>query len=891
MLHYNLIFLLFLSAALLPAQNRVAFEADAGKAYELLQAGKVDEAKPITDRLLQQATSLADAQALTDIGIAFEEKGRYSEAEPFHKRALEINQRQDGENHPDTARSLTNLAINYKERGRYAEAEPLYKQALDIVAPNGLHAALLMNNLAFLDQEQYRYAEAEELYLKALDLHKARTGGKDDEYMASPLQNLARLYYFQSREAEPLEKQKLLEKAESFAKRALRIDEQSDPDHPETGASLNMLGAIYSDQNRFNEAEPLLKRALVIYEKGLSRNHPWTAECMHDLATLYERQQRYDEAEPLRNHTIDVYRQSGAEPHLGQDWYKNRAALYKNTNRPKEAVADLKEAMDLSLDVRKHASGSDEQRAHTFSRYYNLFETMVDWQYELGDRNEAYEAMERSRAQGLQDLANASGIDLLAGVPDEFARKLRADEAAAQTEVATAEKMNKYEVLKIARKKLADAKAAIRSMSPAYRLMIAEDRKPVPLDSVRKELVAEKTLALEYLLGGEKSYLLVYGIDTEPRLLPLELDEKQAELYAVESGSLTAKKLETILQNEKENGALQSIADRKKAGSGGVLDPKTMSKLAVLWTLLVPDEDIRTKILDDKTCERLLILPDGTLARFPFESLVVEPNAVNPYYLLDYGPATVYAPSASMYYNLKRAASSSGSPRLLSVGNPVYPPVSPHERPWAPGDGRIMQVPLEPLEGAAAEIRRVADACKSRGFAVTVLDGPQATEANVRKLLPGQKIVHFSCHGAMMEEGNRSLGFLALTVGNPNEPKNDGYLELAEMFELEMKSCELVVISACETNLGQAIVGEGVWSMGHGMMASGARRVVTTNWEVTDDASTDLVSDFIGEISESSLPDHATALRNAKRMIRGNPDNPQWRHPYYWAPFVLIGPH
>ena len=947
MLRYNLLLLvlIFLSPALLLAQT------DAERAVKLIESGEFAEAKQITARLLRQAASIDDADTLTDIGIALEDAGRYTEAEPFHRRTLEINERHHGKNHPDTVPAITNLAINYKERGRYAGAEPLYLRALKIVEnTNTFHAALLMNNLAFLYQEQFCYEEAKKLYNDALEIHEKRTGGKDDQYMASPLQNLARLYYFQSRrlkasdnnfslssqqkdvsreargvavvsapdnDANSPERKKLLSEAESLAKQALKIDEGIDPNDPQTGASLNMLAAVYSEQGRFAEAEPLFQRALTIHEKRLSKNHPWYAECAHDLATLYERQGRYREAEPLRNHTIDVYQPSGAEAHLGQDWYKNRAMLYKITNRPKEAVVDLREAMRLSLEVRKHTSGGDKQRAHTFLRYYYLFEMMVDWQYELGDINEAYKAMEQSRAQGLQDLMNAVDIDLLAGVPEETARKLQATEAAAHDEIVSCaqqlaalpnrsdlssrqkatEKVQLTEALKIAHKKLDDARDAIRAESPAYRLMIAKDREPVALDSVRQELAAEKTLALQYLIGTEKSYLLFYGLDTEPRLLPLTLDERAAKLFSVEPGFLTTKKLTSLLQNEKEDGLLQMII---KPTDTGLPDAKTLDKLAALWTVLVSDEQIRAKITDRKTFAQLLILPDGALARLPFELLVVEPDAENPQYLLDRGPATIYAPSASMYYNLKKRQTESGKPQVLTVGRPDYnlnrnvPLRNPNVQKRNNQRAALVGIPTD-LTWTEVETEWIEESCKENNIDVTRFNLAESTEDRIRRNVAGKKIVHLACHGQAQGENSALFSSLLLTIGDPNAPKDDGSLELAEMFALSLKACELAVLSACDTNLGLNQPGEGTWSLGRGMFAAGAKRVVTTNWMVDDESSARLVYFFINSInvsiSASLEPDHAAALRQAKREIRNDKNNPQRRHPYFWAPFVLIGPN
>jgi CHAT domain-containing protein len=75
------------------------------------------------------------------------------------------------------------------------------------------------------------------------------------------------------------------------------------------------------------------------------------------------------------------------------------------------------------------------------------------------------------------------------------------------------------------------------------------------------------------------------------------------------------------------------------------------------------------------------------------------------------------------------------------------------------------------------------------------------------------------------------------------------------------------------------------------MLASGAKRVVTTNWQVADDASADLVADFVGIINTTNSPNYGSALRTAKQTIRGGGVNSRWQHPYFWAPFVLIGPN
>ena len=105
----------------------------------------------------------------------------------------------------------------------------------------------------------------------------------------------------------------------------------------------------------------------------------------------------------------------------------------------------------------------------------------------------------------------------------------------------------------------------------------------------------------------------------------------------------------------------------------------------------------------------------------------------------------------------------------------------------------------------------------------------------------------------------------------------------------------LAILSACDTNFGPEQRGEGVWALSRGFLVAGARRVVATNWLVDDEAAASLVSYFCSILANAEeagkAADHAEALQNAKRWVRNNSDHPEWNSPYYWAPFVLVGPN
>jgi len=189
-----------------------------GKCYE--------SAVKIKEKAEGETSNLARPLAI--IGEFLDDMGLYPSALPFEKRALKIDEKALGPDHPNVATDLNNLAVLYYEQGKYAEALPLYQRALKI------------------DE-------------KAL--------GPDHPNVATNLNNLAELYRAQGRYEEAL----------PLCQRALKIDEKAlGPDHPAVARDLNNLAVLYYEQGKYEEALPLFQRALRIAEKALGPKHPNT---------------------------------------------------------------------------------------------------------------------------------------------------------------------------------------------------------------------------------------------------------------------------------------------------------------------------------------------------------------------------------------------------------------------------------------------------------------------------------------------------------------------------------------------------------------------------------------------------------------------------------------
>ncbi len=907
--------------------------------------GRYAEAEPLCKRALAiyEKTLVPDnpdvAQSLNILAVLYEIQGRYAEAEPLYIRALAIREKAGGSEHPDVAQSLNNLALLYKDQGRYAEAEPLHKRSLAIdektYGVNHPDVAADLNNLAELYRVQGRYAEAEPLYKRSLATwEKAR--GKEHPLVANSLDNLAILYGIQGRYAE----------AEPLCKRALAIEEKSlGSEHPSVAGSLNNLAILYKNQSRYAEAEPLYKRALAITEKALGAGHPRVADNLNNIALLYEIQGRYAEAEPLYKRalairektlgaehpdvapsldslallyyeqgryaeaeplivrTIEILDHTNVDPDMHCKGYWLKAELAWKTQHQDQAVADLRRAMQFAEDFRSKSSGGEVQQAQAFGQYTSAFETMVDWQTELGHPAEGLDAMERSRARSLIDQMSSAHADLLAGLDEGAANELRRREQQAQAMIATLQKQaeslakrrdlsdaqraaetQKLEAeLHTARQTYADVYADIRNASPAYRLALGSDRKPISLEELKKKAAEQKALVLEYLLGEEGGYLLIIPGAGEPHLIKLDINKEQADKLGIKEGPLTNNLLNVILQNEKKTGILQILKDPESKNYKQAID-----SLGVLWELLIPEAE--RQALEAGKFLRLIVIPDGSLAQLPFETLVVK-QGEKPEFLLDAGPPIIYAPSATIFMNLAKLETktpSSGKGQVLSVGDCHYDGRSAALSRYGSVGGT-----LSPLYYSGQEIQWVSNVFGKAGTKVDLLKADQATKANVRRDAPQRQILHFACHGLVDQAYGNLFGALAFTPGaNPDNPSDDGFLTLPEIYELNLKGCELAILSACETNLGPQQKGEGVWALSRGFLVAGSRRVVASNWLVDDEAAATLVSYYCSGLAQSekagNTPDYAQALQTAKRLVR---QNKKWEHPYYWAMFELVGPN
>jgi tetratricopeptide (TPR) repeat protein len=240
------------------------------------------------------------ATDLNNLALLLQDQGELAEARPLCERALAIRQKALGREHPDTAQSLNNLATLLKAQGDLAAARPLYERALAIdekaLGPEHPNTATDLNNLALLLQAQGDLAGARRLYKRALAIDE-KVLGPEHPATATDLNNLASLLHAQGD----------LAAARPLYERALAIREKAlGSEHPDTATNLNNLATLLKAQGDLAGARRLYERALAIDEKALGPEHPNTAQGLNNLASLLKAQGDLVAARPLYERALAI---------------------------------------------------------------------------------------------------------------------------------------------------------------------------------------------------------------------------------------------------------------------------------------------------------------------------------------------------------------------------------------------------------------------------------------------------------------------------------------------------------------------------------------------------------------------------------------------------------
>jgi CHAT domain-containing protein/tetratricopeptide (TPR) repeat protein len=843
---------------------------------------RYDEALPLYRRALtiRKETLGADhpdtAASLNNLAGLYMATNRDDAALPLLQRALAIRERALGADHPDTAQSANNLAELYRTLSRYDEALPLHQWGLAIreraLGADHPDTAQSLNNLAGLYKSMGRYDEALPLYQRALKIRE-RALGADHPDTAASLNNLAELYRMLSRYDEGLPLQR----------RALAIRERAlGADHRDTAASLNNLAELYESMERYDKALPFYRRALAINERVLGADHPVTAVSLNNLAWLYMSMGRYDEALPLYRRAVrivaitdvrDARRDHGAILHLAvfSANLANLLAKGDDTGQLDEAIFYYKLSVNARQRMRAGTRGLDVAMRDSFTKkvagpYKALAELLIqrgriaeaERVLLLLKESELIEYVRRNGGEGsappaLQWTAEEEAfwqvMDGVAGRWREFEGRCRmlADEVKRGTRSSDAP-----EVVQLnARRAQLEASTATALQEGGRRFVgaaqVAHAARMAAFDQARTELATKLAEIHERVDGGLPTAGLV--------LLP---GERGLNLVVV-----TANGAVPLLRRVSER-ELNTLVHALRAAIRERADYRPAAQ-ALYDHLIAPAE---AQLGPDAGIRQWAILPYGSLLEVPFTALQRPDGS----FLVEHYAVTMLTADGT-----SRLAGLETPPRLTwrgvavgasradpDFGNVALPGVTREVC------GVVRAAPDQACREGEGLIggRRYLD----EGFTPEVLQGLLGSASG------GASFLHIATHFKL----EKSL----LLVGDGSK------LSIADILKWtpRLGQYDLIALSACDSGVSEG----GVESLGGVFRARGAKAVLATLWPVADVGAAPLMVEFYRQRGEQQAMSKTAALQGAQQaMLNGRIKDASGkvdlRHPYFWAPYVLMG--
>ncbi len=821
------------------------------------------------------------ASSLNSLAMLYQDQGDYVRAQPVFRQALEIRKKALGENHPDYAKSLNNLAVLYQAQGDYVRAEPLLREASEIskevLGENHPDYATKLNNLACLYRDQGDYLRAEPLFRQALQIQEKVLGESHPLY-ASSLNNLAMVYLVHGDYA----------RAAPLFRQAMEVRKQVlGENHPDYATSLNNLACLYQDQGDYARTEPLFKEALEIRKKVLGENHPDYANNLHNLALLYQDQGKFPHAEPLSRQAVTIIRRQ-----------IEATAVIQSERQQLAMLQDKRFYLDdyLTLAVRS-------------GRYSELaYRALLAWKGMVLRRNRLARAT-------TQDPELSATFTRLQRVATQMAH------LAWTTPDPRQETTWRERVAKLSAEK-EQLEAELSARSAEYR----QAQRAIPLEDLQDAL--------------SKDSVLVDFVECKHRLLA----------FVVAPSRLVA--LVSLGAMQPIDEAIRTWRETFGMSAEGARSAKLLRER--IWAPI--EEQLHgAKIV--------LISPDGALSRLPFGAL---PGKTPGTYLIEQFTFAVVPVPQLIPQLVQEEGRKQLRKKLLLLGNVDYDapvkgrigwqPVTIDSASSLPSSRSVFPGAMHfgPLPGTETEIAAIEKLYRQEvgTDGLTALRKSQAGKEAFLTEARRHGYLHLATHGFFMEEkvrvpvmGSREasrfgemphgpeaggtypalLSGLALAGANraaeqqPSPPAplpstgegSDGILTAEEIGTQNLDGVQLVVLSACDSGLGQQASGEGLLGLQRSFQSAGARNVVASLWPVDDQATSALMRVFYTKLWKENKPP-LEALRDAQLYIYrhpgeigklarglGKPDKlldggavkpgEKTASPEQWAAFVLAG--
>ena len=850
--------------------------------------------------------------SLNNLGIMYSILGNYESAEKLYLESLKIKKEKHGEKHPEIASILSNLGILYYNMGIFEKSEEFYLKSIriykEVVGEKHQDYANSLNNLGMLYFHLGNYEKAEEFYIKSMKLYKDLLGEKHPSYLSS-LNNLGAIYFQTDN----------YDKAEEYFLKVLKIrKEVLGENNTEYAASLNNLGSLYSSLGNIQKAEEYFLKSLQIKKEIFGENHSDYASSLINLGGLYSDLKNYEKAEEYFLKSLEIYSDQLGINHpdygLAAD---NLASMYENTGDYKKAE---KFRMDFNTNLNNQIKNNfrflsekekekfvasidnDLQKINSFifvSKQQNQEICRISYNNELSHKGmilNSSSSFKKTVSQSKDTTVQKTYTKLLSvkhTLEQMYSKPIHEREFSTDSLEKQSELFEKELFSKI---------KGFEDFNNIGKTSWTDIQKALKPNEAAIEFTNFKFSGKDTIINGisfKNSDILYCAVVLSPKQTSPEM------VYLFKE-----KQIDSLLKHQAGENDYKYVKRLYSPGSHVSTDIyKSVwfpfdSLLSNISTVYISVSGILNKIAFDAVpySENVLLSDKYKIIYLSTTAKLLENNELYSKDLISYGlfgglnydtePGKLQT-MASLYSTEDAIASRSAnhlSDTLFNRGTA-----------WSY------------LPGTETEIKEINALTFKNSVKTESYTFDKGTE-EIFKSFSGSSpsVIHLATHGFYFPEETRTeksqffgednqfinsgnplyrSGLLLSGGGNIWDgiklPKSleDGVLSAYEISNLNLKQTKLVVLSACQTGLGDVKGSEGVFGLLRGFKMSGVDYIVMSLWEVPDAATTELMLKFYeniysGKEIKAAFKASQDYMKNKYKDIAGSS--------YAWAAFVLV---
>ena len=789
------------------------------------------------------------ASCAAGAGLAQSRLYHYEEALSLFDRADALYQ--SLHDHAGLAGALNNRGVLLLRHGSDKEALATYERALTEAALSGDQVLVARTNLnaGNLYKETGKYSLAIQAFSKALAITQSLHMDRQTAWL---LNNLGTTYY----------EMHDMDMAQSYLEQALASKQKLGDTEDIASTELN-LGVMHQFLGNLSKALAYFGQALPRVEK--TNNLALQCMLLYNIGDVQHQQHReaaakenlhaaFAMATKIANRSTAAYAQvilgeiAVIEGHPEDGLTLGREALrygeesgeptlqirandvigqaQQSLGKLDLAEAAFREAIRLIEDLRESLPG-ERQGISAFMSARPSYGYMIQNQLDRGRPDLALAYAERSKSRALLDVLQSGHADITNSMTEEERRQEAAlNSAIARVRARMIEESHRPQPN---RKAIADLTSQLEADRHALRAWQTELYAGHPQLKVQR--VAFEPVAAAGLVEALP--------DADTALLEYTVAENGTWLFAI-TREAAGPDLRVYKIAGKDSPLREQAAHFREQIAGRDLDYRPLA-VSLYRTLIGPArEQLRGKTT-------LVVVPDGYLWQVPFQALEPAPE----HYLLQ-DRAIFYAPSLSVLHEMGKLQKARKSP-----------------------ESRVLAMDAVVLPAARREVEGLRALYGDRN--VKIYTGPEADEDRFKQEAPHYQVLHLAAHG-VFEDGNPMNSYLVLAKAGKPEA---GILEARDMMDLDLHA-DMVVLSGCETGRGIA-AGEGLIGMAWALFIAGSPATVASQWKVESGSTSDLMLGFHKHLQTAPK---ARALQQAALEVM---KNREYRHPFYWSGFVLMG--